>query len=119
MAPPALPAMGTRRTMALRHETTQSLSPASGSAPASPHRTVAHTLGQRPLNVINVVLGDKQISPAYYSSYREELVTGEPVDRMYVCERCFKYTREVVLFMAHKAREIPSLQQDGSKQDEG
>lgn len=72
-----------------------------GSGSSSPRR-VDQTRGKAPLNVLSVVLGDQLIYPAFASQYREELVTGEPVDRLYVCERCFKYTKEAFSHVAHR-----------------
>ncbi|KAJ9659000.1 SAS complex subunit [Coniosporium apollinis] len=51
-------------------------------------------------NVRNVVLGDLLIKPWYTSFYPEELV-GRQVDRLYVCQWCFKYSRELMPFLGH------------------
>ncbi|MCJ1402053.1 hypothetical protein MMC11_005272 [Xylographa trunciseda] len=51
-------------------------------------------------NVLNVVLGDILFPTWYPSFYPEELV-GKDTDRLYVCQSCFKYTKEAVPFLAH------------------
>ena len=54
-------------------------------------------------NVQNVVLGDI-LFPTWYSSlYPEELV-GSRVERLYVCQWCFKYSKELMPFIAHTVR---------------
>lgn len=52
------------------------------------------------LNVDHVVLGDLLFRTWYPSYYPEELV-GKGVDKLYVCQRCFKYSRDVVPFLGH------------------
>ena len=58
--------------------------------------------GEKPadLNVRNVVLGDILFKTWYPSFYPEELVSRE-VDRLHVCQWCFKYTPEIMKFSAH------------------
>lgn len=51
-------------------------------------------------NVINVVLGDLLIKPWYPSFYPEELV-GRKIERLYVCQWCFKYSKELIPFLGH------------------
>lgn len=70
------------------------------STPASrrPSKKASATFG---LNVASVVLGDRLIKPWYPSLYREELMGSEPVERLFVCERCFKYTKDPALHVAH------------------
>ncbi len=51
-------------------------------------------------NVANVVLGDLLIKPWYPSFYPEELV-GRQCDRLYVCQWCFKYSKELMPFLGH------------------
>ncbi|KAL5441502.1 hypothetical protein PMIN05_004435 [Paraphaeosphaeria minitans] len=52
-------------------------------------------------NVRNVVLGSLAIEPWFSSEgYPEEMV-GKEVDRLYVCQWCFKYTKERVPFLQH------------------
>ncbi|KAL8706226.1 MAG: hypothetical protein Q9201_000732 [Fulgogasparrea decipioides] len=53
------------------------------------------------LNVQHVVLGDILFKTWYPSSYPEDLV-GRDLDRLYVCQRCFKYCRDLVPFLAHR-----------------
>lgn len=58
-------------------------------------------------NVLNVVLGDLLVKPWYPSFYPEELV-GRRVERLYVCQWCFKYSKELIPFLGHTVR--PSIQ---------
>ncbi|CAI6334635.1 unnamed protein product [Periconia digitata] len=51
-------------------------------------------------NVLEVVLGSLPIKPWYPSFYPEELV-GRRVDRLNVCQWCFKYTKELPAFLGH------------------
>ncbi|MCJ1253981.1 hypothetical protein MMC24_001795 [Lignoscripta atroalba] len=51
-------------------------------------------------NVLNVVLGDILFKTWYPSFYPEELV-GREIERLYVCQWCFKYTKEGPPFGAH------------------
>ena len=51
-------------------------------------------------NVDEVVFGSLPIKPWYPSFYPEELV-GRRVDRLYVCQWCFKYTKELTGFIKH------------------
>ncbi|KAL8909191.1 MAG: hypothetical protein Q9207_000365 [Kuettlingeria erythrocarpa] len=51
-------------------------------------------------NVQQVALGDIVFRTWYPSYYPEEIV-GRDVDRLYVCQWCFKYCRELVPFLAH------------------
>ncbi|KAI4794566.1 uroporphyrinogen-III synthase-like protein, partial [Aureobasidium sp. EXF-8846] len=52
-------------------------------------------------NVLNVVLGNIQIKPWYPSFYPEDLV-GRKAERLYVCECCFRYSRELMPYLAHR-----------------
>lgn len=52
-------------------------------------------------NVQQVVLGDILFRTWYPSYYPEETV-GRDIDRLYVCQWCFKYSRDVVPFFAHR-----------------
>lgn len=52
------------------------------------------------LNIRKVVLGDILFDPWYPSFYPEELV-GREVDRLHVCQWCFKYSKELVPYLAH------------------
>mgnify|MGYP002716854605 CR=1 FL=1 len=58
-------------------------------------------------NVRNVVLGDLLIKPWYPSFYPEELV-GRQCDRLYVCQWCFKYSRELMPYLGHVVSIHPS-----------
>lgn len=61
-----------------------------------------HT-GEKPAatpNVLEVVFGSLLIKPWYPSFYPEELV-GRKVERLYVCQWCFKYTKELTGFIKH------------------
>jgi histone acetyltransferase HTATIP len=51
-------------------------------------------------NVLEVVFGSLLIKPWYPSFYPEELV-GRRVERLYVCQWCFKYSKELVGFLGH------------------
>ncbi|KAF2195402.1 hypothetical protein K469DRAFT_543734 [Zopfia rhizophila CBS 207.26] len=51
-------------------------------------------------NVLEVVLGSLLIRPWYPSFYPEELV-GRTVERLYVCQWCFKYSKELMGFLGH------------------
>ena len=54
-------------------------------------------------NVLKVVRGDLLFDTWYGSFYPDELVGGakSEVDRLYVCRWCFKYSRELMPYMAH------------------
>ena len=51
-------------------------------------------------NVLNVVLGKLLIKPWYPSFYPEDLV-GRRTERLYVCQYCFKYSKELMPWLAH------------------
>lgn len=51
-------------------------------------------------NVLNVVLGNLLIKPWYPSFYPEELV-GKKAERLYVCQWCFRYSKELMPYLAH------------------
>lgn len=61
--------------------------------PPSPSDFRAHT----------VVFGDLQLAPAYPSFYPQEDMSTNPVDKLFVCPTCFKYTEKPVEYVAHKA----------------
>ncbi|KAI9801696.1 MAG: hypothetical protein M1833_002378 [Piccolia ochrophora] len=54
-------------------------------------------------NILRVVLGDLLFDTWYGSFYPEELVGGGKgeVDRLYVCSWCFRYSRELMPYLAH------------------
>lgn len=68
----------------------------------SPLLRPADPRGQEPVepNVLNVVLGNLLIRPWYPSFYPEELA-GRKTERLYVCQWCFRYSRELIPFLAH------------------
>lgn len=51
-------------------------------------------------NVVEVVFGSLLIKPWYPSFYPEELV-GRKIERLYVCQWCFKYSKELTGFIKH------------------
>lgn len=111
MAKPRLPIDPPLRTRSktIKHEPSQASDAGAPQEAGSPQRRgVAQALGEKPLNILNVALGDKLIGPSYPSIYREEIVTGEPVETLYICERCFRYSKEAVLLLAHKVRVSPA-----------
>jgi len=59
--------------------------------------------GEKPadLNIRSIVLGDISFKTWYPSFYPEEIV-GREVDRLYVCQWCFKYSKDVVPYLAHR-----------------
>ena len=83
-------------------------------APASPlqhmvavngHPTPSHPPKKAVMdpNVMNVVLGDLQIKPWYPSFYPEEVI-AKRAEILYVCDRCFKYSKEVMPYLGHMVR---------------
>ena len=58
-------------------------------------------------NVLNIVLGTLLVKPWYPSFYPEELV-GRTADRLYVCQWCFKYSKELMPFLGHVVRQSRS-----------
>jgi histone acetyltransferase HTATIP len=51
-------------------------------------------------NVLEVVFGSLLIKPWYPSFYPEQIV-GRKVERLYVCQWCFKYSKELISFLGH------------------
>jgi hypothetical protein len=51
-------------------------------------------------NVLEVVFGSLLIQPWYPSFYPEQSV-GRKVERLYVCQWCFKYSKELSSFLGH------------------
>lgn len=66
---------------------------------ASPTGNVRDEAPKGP-NVLNVVLGNLLIKPWYPSFYPEDLV-GKVVDRLYICAACFRYSKELMPYLAH------------------
>lgn len=64
-------------------------------------------------NVLEVVFGSLLIKPWYPSFYPEELV-GRRVERLYVCQWCFKYSKELMAFLGHLVSSICSNHYDNS-----
>ncbi|KAL2057662.1 hypothetical protein ABVK25_002046 [Lepraria finkii] len=58
--------------------------------------------GEKPAdrNIKEVVLGDVQFDTWYPSFYPEELV-GREIDRLYVCQWCFKYSKDRTPYVSH------------------
>lgn len=54
------------------------------------------------LNVLNAILGDRIITPYYPSLYREEFIGTETLERLWVCEKCFKYGVDGGKVWAHR-----------------
>lgn len=54
-------------------------------------------------NVLEVVFGSLLIKPWYPSFYPEQIV-GRKVERLYVCQWCFKYSKELAPFLGHLVR---------------
>jgi len=69
--------------------------------------------GEKPadLNIRSVVLGDICFKTWYPSFYPEELV-GREVERLYVCQWCFKYSKDVIPYLAHIVRIHCSYSED-------
>jgi histone acetyltransferase HTATIP len=57
-------------------------------------------------NVLEVVFGSLLIKPWYPSFYPEQVV-GRKVERLYVCQWCFKYSKELMGFLGHLVRLSP------------
>ncbi|KAI9843569.1 MAG: hypothetical protein M1837_006245 [Sclerophora amabilis] len=59
--------------------------------------------GNSDRNILKVVLGDVLFDTWYGSFYPEELVGGDKseVDRLYVCRWCFRYSKELMPYVAH------------------
>jgi histone acetyltransferase HTATIP len=55
-------------------------------------------------NVLEVVFGSLLIKPWYPSFYPEQIV-GRKVERLYVCQWCFKYSKELMGFLGHLVRQ--------------
>lgn len=57
------------------------------------------------LNIRNVLLGDVFFKTWYPSFYPEELV-GRELDRLCVCQWCFKYSKDLLPYLAHIVRTL-------------
>ncbi|CAF9907434.1 MAG: hypothetical protein ALECFALPRED_003327 [Alectoria fallacina] len=72
----------------------------STNALASPLATHRNKEKPADLNVRNVVLGDILFKTWYPSFYPEELV-GRELERLFVCQLCFKYSKDLMPYLAH------------------
>ncbi|KAL9602948.1 MAG: hypothetical protein Q9219_001473 [cf. Caloplaca sp. 3 TL-2023] len=84
---------------------------AATASPIAPSASVTRLPKSAVPNVQHVVLGDLLFKPWYPSYYPEEFI-GKDVDRLYICQWCFKYSRDLVPYLAHKklcsARDKPA-----------
>lgn len=85
-------------------------------APASPLqqiKTLNGTTAKPPakkapqLNVVDVILGEIWMKPWYPSFYPEELV-GKRTEKLFVCQWCFKYSKDLLPYMGHTVSWIHS-----------
>ncbi|KAF2650950.1 hypothetical protein K491DRAFT_682567 [Lophiostoma macrostomum CBS 122681] len=70
------------------------------SKPVSKHSKDTKRPSSLDPNVLEVVFGTLLIKPWYPSFYPEELV-GRRIERLYVCQWCFKYSKELMGFLGH------------------
>lgn len=75
---------------------------------ASPLATHRNKEKPADLNVRNVVLGDILFKAWYPSFYPEELI-GRELERLFVCQWCFKYSKDLMPYLAHTVRAFPIL----------
>ena len=75
----------------------------STNALASPLATHRNKEKPADLNVHNVVLGDILFKTWYPSFYPEELI-GRELERLFVCQWCFKYSKDIMPYLAHTVR---------------
>ena len=75
----------------------------STNALASPLATHRNKEKPADLNVRNVVLGDILFKTWYPSFYPEELI-GRELERLFVCQWCFKYSKDLMPYLAHTVR---------------
>ncbi|KAH7115164.1 acyl-CoA N-acyltransferase [Dendryphion nanum] len=68
--------------------------------PAKPSKANANAQRSVDPNVLEVGFGNLLVKPWYPSFYPEELV-GRTIDRLYVCQWCFKYSKELIKFLGH------------------
>jgi hypothetical protein len=52
-------------------------------------------------NVLNVVLGNLRF-PAWYPSFYPEDLVGKECKDLYVCQRCFSYSKELAPYLSHR-----------------
>jgi hypothetical protein len=84
---------------AIHHETPTT-------TPARPSKRLKRAQSASELNVEEVVLGDRLVRPSFGSLYREEIVGSGTIQRLYVCEGCFKYTKDAVAYIGHRVSDI-------------
>jgi hypothetical protein len=56
-------------------------------------------------DVQNIVLGDMLFRTWYPSFYPEEIM-GKELERLYVCQWCFKYSKDEMPFLSHMVSPI-------------
>ncbi|KAF2028755.1 histone acetyltransferase MYST2 [Setomelanomma holmii] len=98
--PPVTPTKGGKKYRAQDRPT--SMAPDAGSVNGIPADSALKPL-QKPSvtpNVLEVVFGSLLIKPWYPSFYPEGLVGGK-VERLYICQWCFKYSKELMGFLGH------------------
>lgn len=61
--------------------------------------------------VKEVILGNMAMTPAHGANYPVELV-GKDVEKLYVCEFCFKYTDDVAKIVGHSVSPLLPLSAD-------
>ena len=77
----------------------------STNALASPLATHRNKEKPADLNVRNVVLGDILFKTWYPSFYPEELI-GRELERLFVCQWCFKYSKDLMPYLSHTVRTL-------------
>jgi hypothetical protein len=97
----------------LHGETQQATEPARGRRGSATPSVASSTVTTKPStaerNIDNVVLGDILFRAWYPSCYAPDIVGKEVVEgkkeqmleRLYVCKHCFKYSKELMSWMAH------------------
>ena len=68
---------------------------------STPSGSSANTKTRAERNIGSVVLGDLSFETWYPSFYPEDVV-GKDIERLYVCQWCFKYSRELMPYLAHR-----------------
>lgn len=60
------------------------------------------------LDVRSVVLGDIHFKTWYPSFYPDELV-GKRLERLYVCQWCFRYTKDLGPYLTHRVSKLSPI----------